>query len=96
MDDLPLQLALLFVKALRLPVPPERLSPEQPLFDGSLGLDSVDAVQWVTAVEEHFGVHLTDTELASGALATLGALALVLKARRPTESARASLAQHSV
>jgi acyl carrier protein len=91
MDSLHRHLAKLLVKSLRLPNTPEALGVDSPLFDGGLGLDSVDSVQWVVAVEGHFAVHLTDSELGAGALQTLGAMAAVLRSRGITEPASPSI-----
>ncbi|MDE3142284.1 MAG: acyl carrier protein [Pseudomonadota bacterium] len=34
------------------------LDPEAPLFGGSLGLDSIDALEIALAVSRHYGIHL--------------------------------------
>jgi acyl carrier protein len=38
------------------PLTPAELDPDEPLFGGRLGLDSVDALELVMEVECHFGV----------------------------------------
>lgn len=72
------ELGRLLVECLKLrdPVPP--LAPEERIFSGRLGLDSVDAAQWVVTVERRYSVELTDSELIAGALESLGNLADIL------------------
>ena len=54
------QLAVLLVDALRLDQSPEEIDPDCPLFGTGLGLDSIDAVELVVAVEASFGVRFPD------------------------------------
>ena len=61
---------------LRLPAPP--LLPDERIFGGRLGFDSVDAAQWVATVERRYAVEISDAELIAGALETLGNLADIL------------------
>jgi acyl carrier protein len=39
---------------------PETIEDDAPLFDGSLGLDSIDALQLAVSIEEKLGVHVPD------------------------------------
>jgi acyl carrier protein len=43
---------------------PETIDDDAPLFDGSLGLDSLDALQLAVSIEEKLGVHIPDGEEA--------------------------------
>ena len=60
------------------------LTPEQPLFDGSLGLDSLDALEFGMLVEEEFGVAIDDAAEARQAFANLGTLAAYLRQHAPS------------
>jgi len=52
-------LAELIVTVLNLEdVKPEDIQPTEPLFDGGLGLDSIDALEIAVAVAQKYGVHL--------------------------------------
>ena len=53
------ELAELIVSSLNLEqTAPERIDPDAPLFGGSLGLDSIDALEIALAVSRHYGIHL--------------------------------------
>ena len=54
------QLASLLVTTLRLEREPGDIDPDCPLFGTGLGLDSIDAVELVVAVERTFGVRFPD------------------------------------
>jgi acyl carrier protein len=77
-DQLVAQLGSILVKCVGIQVPNPALSAEERLFGGRLGLDSVDAAQWVATVERQYEVSLADSELIAGALENLGNLADVL------------------
>jgi len=54
---------------------------ETPIFGaGGLGLDSVDALQLVVAVEKHFGLKIEDAEKAKGVLQSVDTLAREIEA----------------
>lgn len=48
-----------------------------------LGLDSVDALQLVVALEKRFGLKLTDSEAAKGILHSVSTIAAGIVLRRP-------------
>jgi len=53
------RLASLIVEVLNLEdIKPEDIGPTQPLFDGGLGLDSIDALEIAVAVAQTYNVHL--------------------------------------
>lgn len=83
-DHLVDELSELLCRSLRLSRPEPALTPDEPLFGGRLPLDSVDALQWCVAIEQHYRCELSDHELALGALESLGRIADVLIARRIT------------
>jgi len=79
--DLITALRTLVVESLRLSCAPDSIEPDAPLFGGDLGLDSLDAVQLLTAIEQRFAIRLTDSELAGGALTSLSRLAELIRDR---------------
>lgn len=48
------------VNQLKVALPPEQIELDAPLFGTGLGLDSVDAVELVVAIETEFGIHLPE------------------------------------
>ena len=70
------QIKQLLVENLMLQVSAEAIGDDQPLFGpGSLGLDSVDALQLVVALDKNYGLKLSDTEVARKVMQTVNALA---------------------
>jgi acyl carrier protein len=55
----------MLVENLMLQIKPEEIGDDQPLFGpGSLGLDSVDALQLVVALDKTYGLKIADPEAA--------------------------------
>ena len=80
-EQLVAELGALLVKCLKLQMPRPPLAADERLFGGRLGLDSVDAAQWVASVEREYAVDLADGELIAGALESIGNLADILLRR---------------
>ncbi len=67
---------LLMVENLMLQIGPEEIGDAQPLFGpGSVGLDSVDALQLVVALDKAYGLKIADTETARQILQNVNAIA---------------------
>jgi acyl carrier protein len=66
----------LMVENLMLQVTTAEIGDELPLFGpGSLGLDSVDALQLVVALDKHFGLKIRDPEAAREILRSVSTIA---------------------
>ncbi len=66
----------LMVENLMLQVTTAEIGDELPLFGpGSLGLDSVDALQLVVALDKHFGLKIRDPEAAKEILRNVNTIA---------------------
>ncbi len=52
------------IEKLRLPLEPDEIAEDSPLFGLGLGLDSVDALEIVVGVEQEFGLSITDEDMA--------------------------------
>jgi acyl carrier protein len=84
-DQLRAEVKALLVSGLRLEVAPDDVSDDAPIFgdeDGGLGLDSIDALELVVLVEEHFHVTIADEEVGRRAFASVNALVDFIVAER--------------
>lgn len=82
-----LALAQLLVQALNLDgVTPAGIAPDAPLFGqnpGSLGLDSIDALEIALAISQKYGVELkSDDDTTKKAFASLRALSALVQQKR--------------
>ena len=65
----------MMVENLMLQVPAADIADDQPLFGpGSLGLDSVDALQLVVALDKNFGLKIPDPATAKEILQNVGTI----------------------
>jgi acyl carrier protein len=81
--ELRLQVKQLIVESLNLEdIEPEEIEDEQPLFGAGLELDSLDALQLAVAIEERFGVPITDEDMGQKVFASVSALAEFVAANR--------------
>jgi acyl carrier protein len=72
----------LLVEALRLEgLVPAKIDDDMPLFGDGLGLDSVDALELVVALEKEFGVRIQSHEVGKEAFASVSALAAFIDGR---------------
>ncbi|MBI3192525.1 MAG: acyl carrier protein [Pedosphaera parvula] len=73
--DLKGRVRSLLVESLMLQVAPEEIADDTSLFgpDG-LGLDSVDALQLVVALDKHFGLKITDPAMAREVLFSINTI----------------------
>jgi acyl carrier protein len=72
----------MLVENLMLQITPEEIGDDQPLFGpNGLGLDSVDALQLVVALEKNHGLKLSDTEVARKTMHTVNTIAAAIEGR---------------
>ncbi len=84
----------LMVENLMLQVTEDEIADDQPLFGpGSLGLDSVDALQLVVALDKSFGLKIPDPATAKEVLSSVNSIAAAVQkhaaVQRDPGSARA-------
>lgn len=60
---------------------PEMIDEEAPLFGDGLGLDSVDALELVVAVEKEFGIKIKSSELGREVFSTVSTLSQFIAGR---------------
>jgi acyl carrier protein len=66
----------LMVENLMLQISAEEIGDDQPLFGpGSVGLDSVDALQLVVALDKNYGLKIADPEAAKKILQSVNTIA---------------------
>lgn len=66
----------LIIRTLRLEeMTPEDIVDSEPLFGSGLGLDSIDALELVVAIERDYGIMIPDAEVGRRAFASVEALA---------------------
>ncbi len=65
---------------------PEEIADDLPLFGpGSLGLDSVDALQIVVALDKNYGLKIPDPEAAKKVLQSVNTIAAALEECSPAK-----------
>ena len=70
--DLKKQIKALMVENLMLQISVEEINDDQPLFGpGSVGLDSVDALQLVVTLDKNYGLKIPDPECARQVLQSI-------------------------
>jgi acyl carrier protein len=74
------QIKTLMVENLMLQVAAADIRDDQPLFGpGSIGLDSVDALQLVVALDKQFGLKIRDPEMAKQILQSVNTIAQAVR-----------------
>jgi acyl carrier protein len=71
------------VEALMLPMAASEITDERPLFGPEgLGLDSVDALQLVVALDKRYGVKITDQQVAQQVLRSVATMSEAVSSHR--------------
>jgi acyl carrier protein len=90
MADVKDRIRHLIVETLRLEhVKPEEIGDHTPLFGEGLGLDSIDALELVVALEKEFGIRIEDQDVGIKAFQNLASLSAFV-----TEKAAAAPSQN--
>ncbi len=75
-DELIPQIKQMIIDALRIEgMSPDEIDSDAPLFGEGLGLDSIDALQLVVAMEKEFGVVVPDAATGTKVFASVRAMA---------------------
>ena len=81
-SELKQQIKHLLVENLMLQTTAEEIADDIPMFGpGGLGLDSVDALQLVVALDKHYGLKISDAEAAKGILQNVNTIAAAIEQR---------------
>ena len=78
-NDLKARVRQMLVENLMLQVKAEEITDDLPLFGEGLGLDSVDALQLVVALDKTFGLKIKDPEMAKGVLKNINSIVAALE-----------------
>jgi acyl carrier protein len=82
-DDLVLELKKLIINTLKLEdIHSDDIVDDAPLFGEGLGLDSIDALELVVALEKTYGVFIPDSEVGKKVFRSVNALAEFVKTQR--------------
>ena len=82
-NTLKAQVKKLIVDNLMLQITADEIADDQPLFGpGSLGLDSVDALQLVVALDKNYGVKVPDPAAAKEVLQNVNTMVAAIQKKR--------------
>lgn len=79
-------LKALLVETLELDVPPASIADDEPLFEAGLGVDSVEALALITAIEGRFGISIPEEEIGIGLFQDITSLAAVVERLSPSRA----------
>jgi acyl carrier protein len=83
-DDLTSVVKTALVRCLRMPIAPDEIGDEMPLFDEGLGLDSIDALEIVLELQRSFGVEIRDEEAGKRVLRNVRTIVEFIETSRQT------------
>lgn len=75
------------VRSLRLPITPDEIGDDTPLFGEGLGLDSIDVLELVLELERSFQVTIADEQTGNEVLRSVDTIAAFVLKNRPDLSA---------
>lgn len=85
--ELKQQIKRLMVENLMLQITVDEIGDEVPLFGpGGLGLDSVDALQLVVALDKNYGLKIADPEVARQILQSVAAMAAAVAEHKRSQA----------
>jgi len=85
-DQLPSQLKHIVAALFRLDLlEPDEIADDEPLIGGSLGLDSLDALELAICIEEEFGLTVQSREDSQRVFASIASLAGFIRAQATTK-----------
>ncbi len=85
-DELKTQIKAAIVRSLKLPMQPDEIQNDVPLFGEGLGLDSIDALELVLELERSFGVVIGDEQTGGRVLRSVDSIAAFIEQQRQTHA----------
>lgn len=89
-EPLAAQVKEAIVRSLRLPIKPQEIADDLPLFGEGLGLDSIDALELVLELERSFGVVVGDDQVGGRVLRNVNSIVAFIEQSRGQAPATAS------
>ena len=83
-ESLAAQVKAAIIRCLRMPIKPEEIDDDMPLFDVGLGLDSIDALEIVLELQRSFGVQIGDEQMGQRVLRNVRSIVEFIEASRQT------------
>ena len=83
-DTLANQVKAAIVRCLRMPITPEEIADDMPLFGEGLGLDSIDALEIVLELQRTFHVEINDEDVGKRVLRSVGTIVGFIETTRET------------
>lgn len=74
------------VRCLRLPLAPQDIADDVPLFGEGLGLDSIDALELVLELERSFSVKISDEQLGARVLRSVNSIVEFIELKKGQSS----------
>jgi acyl carrier protein len=81
-DTLANEVKVAIVRCLRMPIKPEEIKDDMPLFGEGLGLDSIDALEIVLELQRSFGVEISDEQVGKRVLRSVGTIVTFIESSR--------------
>jgi acyl carrier protein len=81
-ETLTYQVKAAIVRCLRMPIAPEEIQNDLPLFDEGLGLDSIDALEIVLELQRSFRVEISDEEVGKRVLRSVSSIVAFIESAR--------------
>ena len=81
-ETLASQVKTAIVRCLRMPIKPQEIRDDMPLFDEGLGLDSIDALEIVLELQRSFGVEISDEQVGRRVLRDVRTIVAFIESRR--------------
>ena len=81
-DTLAGEVKVAIVRCLRMPIKPEEIMDDMPLFDEGLGLDSIDALEIVLELQRSFAVEISDEQVGKRVLRSVSTIVEFIESSR--------------
>ena len=81
-ESLESQVKAAIVRCLKMPIGPDEIGDDMPLFGEGLGLDSIDALELVLELQRTFGVKVSDEQIGQRVLRSVRTIVQFIEQQR--------------